>query len=549
MEVWFIEAVGKRQSLEKTLQKMGREATVFATSGYVKEYGPGGLGIGRDLSEPGRGVHNQKIVDRLCELAKEADEIYVATDADGAGDVIACDIADIIRPLVSTHLHRVRLSGIDQVSVMMALEAIGPIDYRMAAPGRAQAIIDRLIGFTYSKPKLSIGRRQTALLSVVEETKHIDLLARYTIVAPANDGGHPFSIELGADDVVRKEHLDLLLKSSIRPVKPGDLAYLGFTPKHFGDVLVSLSDVAKASESPASIADLSMNCQELYMTGRLSYPRAKMRGYSQQTVDLVKKHAGYLNPEAVPNPKVVGVQGEGAHDSLYPKGHIQQNVVEGLGTPEGILTEIGNAAVRATHLWPGQIPDKDDLRAALVETGLPDFVASSLSARRWVRWDGAPPLGTKKATKSSMFMREPDAALLDLAIQNNIATPASWTELVRGTMNGLVKSSGSHIELTQLGKASLDAAPDFLKDVAFSANLEEALQNTPVDNSAEPWKRLTSQVVNMLPSEVRADIRNTMINNPVPKAMTPEEMGIDMDAAVPDTRQALRYAPAPSNLH
>lgn len=512
---------------------MGHDAIVYATIGHIARHKDNaGLGISLDLREPGRQVLDQKVVDRIIELSKQAEKIIIASDADEAGDVIACDIADVVLEHSKSPITRVRLGGIDRLSVEMAIERSGPIDYRSAAPGRAKTIIDRLIGATYSRPGVVVGRRQTALLAAVEREKDIDLAARYIIVAPANDKGPAFSIEIGPDHVVTKSDLDLLLNKGIRPVQPGDLAHIGFAPRHFGDVLVGLSDVATQNENPAKIQDLAQSCQELYMGGRMSYPRTAARGYKPQTITRITRHLPDFGPEVVPNQNVVlQGPGDGPHDALYPIGKVSGTVHSGLATPEGILVEIGNAAVRSAHLWPGQIPDRDDLRRALIEAGLSSRTARELSARRWVRWDGAPPPGMTKPTKSSFFIRSPDAVLLDIAIRNGIGTPSSWPDLISKTMasgTGLVQADGTSLKLTRAGQNSLNAAPAFLKDPEFSDKLNTWLAKTPARTDKEPWRVMAVEVMKNLPDEARSQIRQALIaNQPKQESLSPAQMGID----------------------
>lgn len=528
-EVWFIEAVGKRKTLEAVLQNMGHDAVVYATIGHIARHDDKSLGISLDLHEPGRKILDQKVVDRIIELVQTADSVIVASDADEAGDVIACDIADVVNQHFNGPVTRVRLGGIDKLSVEVAIERAGPIDYRAAAPGRAKTIIDRLIGTTYSRPGAVVGRRQTALLAAVDREKDVDLAARYVIVAPAKDHGDYFSIEIGPDPIVTKADLDLLLKKGIRPVQPGDLAHIGFSARHFGDVLVGLSDVAQKNENPAKIADLAQSCQELYMTGRMSYPRTSARGYKPQTINRISKKLPDFGPEVVPNPNaVMAGPGDGPHDAIYPIGKVSGSVHEGLATPEGILSEVGNAAIRSTHLWPGQIPDKDDLRHALIEAGLSSKTARELASRRWVRWDGAPPPGMTKPTKSSFFNRSPDAVLLDLAIRNGIGTPSSWPELISKSMEKLVEANGTKLQLTKAGQTSLDAAPAFLKDPEFSNKLNEWLAKTPARTDNEPWRTMAIEVMRNLPEDARNKIKQSLIANQPKEGLTPAQMGVDI---------------------
>lgn len=551
-ELWLIEAVGKRPVLERTLDAMGRTAVVYATVGHVRRHDDRlGLGISLDLSEPGRIPVDPKVEAKVRELAAEADIIYAATDADQAGDMIACDLADIGGEVSRAPVRRVRLAGLDKVSVEAALDQAGRIDYRQAAPGRAKRIIDRLLMATYAQPGLAIGRRQTALLAAVDRDEQIGSLARYVIVAPAADGGTPFSLEIGPDATIGKADLDRLLTDGIRPVRPGDFAHIGFAPKHFGDVLVSLSDVATRADNPASIPHLANACQDLYMTGRLSYPRSSKRGFSEQTVTRITRGLPSFGAEVVANPNaIVAADAGGAHDAPHPIGAVMTDVTPGLGTPEGILAEVGNAALRAAHLWPGQIPDRDDLRRALIEAGLAREVARALASRRWIRWDGAPPPGMTKPMKSSMFLRAADAGLLDLAVAAGIGTPSSWPDMIAqatGPQATVKAGPDGRLVLTELGRASLAAAPEFLKDPEFSSKLDSWL-GAKLERGPEPWRQLAISVMRQMPQDARDRMRKTLATAQPAQKVTMESLGIDTKERR-DPRNAPVHAPAPRSAY
>src|SRR5690606_11330657 len=127
--------------------------------------------------------------ERIRTEALAATRVYIATDADQEGDVIAWDVAELISDIHNEPL-RVRLKGMDEDSVRDAIEMALPVSKRDAVAGRTRAIVDRMIGAVFSKDGIAVGRVGTALLGVVDKTQPV--VGRLRLVAPSKQGGRPW---------------------------------------------------------------------------------------------------------------------------------------------------------------------------------------------------------------------------------------------------------------------------------------------------------------------------------------------------------------------
>ncbi|HRU76395.1 MAG TPA: toprim domain-containing protein, partial [Methanothrix sp.] len=90
---------------------------------------------------------NEKIVNALRSLGKEADRITVATDFDREGELIgveALKIAKEANPRLKED--RVRYSAIVKDEILKAFKNAGKVDYDLAASGEARQIIDLVWG-------------------------------------------------------------------------------------------------------------------------------------------------------------------------------------------------------------------------------------------------------------------------------------------------------------------------------------------------------------------------------------------------------------------
>src|SRR3546814_6936807 len=129
---------------------------------------------------------------RIREEVAKAGRGVIATDADAEGDVIAWDVAELIRDIHPDPV-RVRLRGMDAESIREAIVNPSPVRREDAIPGRTRAIIDRLVGATFSANGVAVGRVGTAILGLVAQQP--PAVRKLRLAAPAQDGGRTWLAE------------------------------------------------------------------------------------------------------------------------------------------------------------------------------------------------------------------------------------------------------------------------------------------------------------------------------------------------------------------
>lgn len=92
--------------------------------------------------------NSKKIIDEIKILAKQASEIYVATDADREGEKIAQDIVD---ECGIKKYHRITFSEVSKKEILAALDNPKEIDSSKLAEQKARRFIDRIIGYPGSE--------------------------------------------------------------------------------------------------------------------------------------------------------------------------------------------------------------------------------------------------------------------------------------------------------------------------------------------------------------------------------------------------------------
>lgn len=123
----------------------------------------------------------RNILDAIREVAKEVDEILIATDADAEGEKIGWDIAMYLRPF-NRKIKRLEFHEITKRAILHALDNPRKIDENLVKAQIVRRIEDRWIGFElsqkvqrkFNRKSLSAGRVQTPVLGwVVERTLNL----------------------------------------------------------------------------------------------------------------------------------------------------------------------------------------------------------------------------------------------------------------------------------------------------------------------------------------------------------------------------------------
>lgn len=166
----------------KTIKKfLGKDYAVEASVGHVRDLPTNSLGVDESKDfEPLYEViqGKQKIVAKLKEAAKNAENIYLAPDPDREGEAIAWHVAELIKAK-NKNVQRVQFNEITARAVREALEHPRELNRALFDSQQARRILDRLVGYKISpllwskvKRGISAGRVQSvALFLVVEREK------------------------------------------------------------------------------------------------------------------------------------------------------------------------------------------------------------------------------------------------------------------------------------------------------------------------------------------------------------------------------------------
>jgi DNA topoisomerase I len=185
----IVESPSKAKTINKYL---GKDFKVLASVGHIKDLPKKGLGVDIENDfEPTYEVMpgKEKVVREIKEAAKDAEQVFVATDPDREGEAIGYHLAELItstRGNAKKPVFRVMFNEITKSAVQDAFKHPGKIDQNLVDAQQARRVLDRIVGYKVSpllwdkvRRGLSAGRVQTvAVRLVVEREREIQAFVK-----------------------------------------------------------------------------------------------------------------------------------------------------------------------------------------------------------------------------------------------------------------------------------------------------------------------------------------------------------------------------------
>src|SRR3954452_9068867 len=178
----IVESPAKAKTINKYL---GDGFIVKASMGHVRDLPSKGMGVDLKTFEPDYVIIEErgkgKVVAELKKLAKEAPEIFLATDLDREGEAIAWHLKEALG-ISDERAQRVIFNAITKAEIQKAFKNPHKIDIDRVNAQQARRILDRIVGYEISPllwrkvaKGLSAGRVQSvAVRRVVEREREIE---------------------------------------------------------------------------------------------------------------------------------------------------------------------------------------------------------------------------------------------------------------------------------------------------------------------------------------------------------------------------------------
>jgi DNA topoisomerase-1 len=171
----IVESPAKAKTIKRYL---GASYQVAPSVGHVMDLPKSKLGVDIDhdfLPEYEIIKGKNKVIEGIKKLAKESENIYLATDPDREGEAIAWHVAEQIG-LNPSDLHRVLLHEITPAAVRKAIANPSELNRNLYEAQQARRVLDRLVGYQISpllwekvRRGISAGRVQSVALRIIVE--------------------------------------------------------------------------------------------------------------------------------------------------------------------------------------------------------------------------------------------------------------------------------------------------------------------------------------------------------------------------------------------
>src|SRR5262252_3202663 len=168
-----VESPAKAKTINKYL---GRDYKVIASMGHIRDLPKSKLGVDieNDFAEHYESIESRKkVIKELRDAAKDASDIYVATDPDREGEAIGWHLTEELKGK-KRKIHRLTFNEITKKAIQEALKNPRAIDVKMVDAQRARRVLDRLVGYKISpllwdkvRRGLSAGRVQSVALKLI----------------------------------------------------------------------------------------------------------------------------------------------------------------------------------------------------------------------------------------------------------------------------------------------------------------------------------------------------------------------------------------------
>lgn len=171
----IVESPAKAKTIEKYL---GKEYSVKSSFGHIRDLPKKGLNIDIDNGfAPSYEINpdKKKIVSELRKAAKEAGDIWLASDDDREGEAIAWHITQALK-LDPGKTKRIVFHEITKSAIEQAIKTPRTVDFKLVDAQQARRVLDRLVGYELSpvlwkkvRTGLSAGRVQSVAVRLTVE--------------------------------------------------------------------------------------------------------------------------------------------------------------------------------------------------------------------------------------------------------------------------------------------------------------------------------------------------------------------------------------------
>lgn len=371
------------------------------------------------------------ILAELKKLAKDADEVILATDPDREGEAISDHIKELLidEKISKDKFKRVVFHEITKDAITEAFEHSRKLDSNLVDAQTARRVLDRLVGYELSpllwkkvRRGLSAGRVQSvALRLIVEREREIDKFKKenyFTIHGIFSKKTEFELIEINGEKIEISKKLDLydgeytFGKTTIDSKEKADEILADAKKYKYIIADVAMRETKRSPYPPFTTSSLQQAAalrlglpgkrtmslaQKLYEEGFITYHRTDSVTISQSAIKQFRSYVEKIYGEKyVPETERVysakQKNAQEAHEGIRPT-HVER-------TKDAVKTELGEAYAKLYDLiWSRAVASQ--MSDALIEstTVLADTVIASIAAQSHVEGIAASPSAPRNDVK------------------------------------------------------------------------------------------------------------------------------------------------------
>jgi DNA topoisomerase-1 len=327
----IVESPAKAKTIEKYL---GKDYTVKSSFGHIRDLPQKGMNIDIEHNfAPNYEINSdkKKVVAELRKAAKEAQDVWLASDEDREGEAIAWHLTQALK-LDPKKTKRIVFHEITKTAIEHAIQVPRTVDLHLVDAYQARRVLDRLVGYELSpvlwkkvRTGLSAGRVQSVEVRLVvereREIREFKPESSFRVIAIFTVDGQELKAEL-ATKLSDKSTAQSFLEAAAQAIfTVTDIAQKPGTRSPGAPFTTSTLQQEASRRLGFSIKQTMTLAQRLYEAGQITYMRTDsttLSGFAIKTAEeFIKKNYGG-NYHQVRQFKTKNESAQEAHEAIRP---------------------------------------------------------------------------------------------------------------------------------------------------------------------------------------------------------------------------------------
>jgi DNA topoisomerase I len=333
----IVESPAKAKTIEKYL---GKDYTVKSSFGHIRDLPKKGLNI--DIENgfaPSYEINpdKKKVVAELRKAAKEATDVWLASDEDREGEAIAWHLAQALK-LDTAKTKRIVFHEITKTAIEAAIKAPRTVDINLVDAQQARRVLDRLVGYELSpvlwkkvRTGLSAGRVQSVSVRIIvdreREIRAFESQSTFRVIAIFTVDGQELKAELAVKLPVKDDARSFLEAAAQAQFTVEGIATKPGSRNPGAPFTTSTLQQEAARRLGYSVKQTMQLAQRLYENGHITYMRTDstiLSGFAIKSAEEFIKSEYGDNYHKLRQFKTKSDSAQEAHEAIRPTSFAKQ---------------------------------------------------------------------------------------------------------------------------------------------------------------------------------------------------------------------------------